>query len=50
MENSFFSAAGKAQPQRDEKSEQVLNLLTRSPELADMILALAGRLAPAQAC
>ena len=50
MENSFFCAAGKTGQKRDEKSEQLLSLLTQSPELADMILALAGRLAPARVC
>ena len=28
----------------DEKSEQILNLLTESPELADLLLAFAGKI------
>ena len=49
MESSFFSPQLKAQPQRDERSEQVLDLLTKSPELADLLLAFASRLSGAPA-
>ena len=45
METSFFSPVQKTQPKRDEKSEQLLSLLTKSPELADLLLAFAGKLA-----
>ena len=48
MERSFFSPIQKTQPIRDEKSEQILNLLTQSPELADLVLAFAGKLTGAQ--
>ena len=50
MENSFFNPVQKTQPKRDEKSEQVLTLLTQSPELADLLLAFAGKFSGAQAC
>ena len=46
MENSFFSA--KKEPLTvDEKSGQILSLLAQSPELADVILALAGKISGA---
>lgn len=48
MERSFFSPVQKTQSIRDEKSEQILNLLTQSPELADLVLAFAGKLTGAQ--
>ena len=44
MENSFFCTGAKPQPKKDEKSEQILNLLTESPELADLLLAFAGKI------
>lgn len=50
MEDSFFSPQKKPEPKRDKKSEQVLDLLTKSPELADLLLAFAGKLAAAPAC
>ena len=50
MESSFFNVVKKEQPSRDDKSEQLLSLLAPSSELADMILALMGKLAPARAC
>ena len=49
MEDSFFNPQKKPEPKRDEKSEQVLNLLTQSPELADLLLSFAGKFAAAQA-
>ena len=49
METSFFSPKEKPQPKREEKSERVINLLTQSPELADLLLAFAGKLAGSQA-
>ena len=42
MEDSFFSAAKPAAKSTDTKKEQILHLLERSPELADLILAFAG--------
>ena len=48
MESSFFSAGKQVQPTRDEKSEQLLSLLTQSPELADLLLAFASKMAPPQ--
>lgn len=48
MESSFFNSQ-KKEEKRDEKSEQLLSLLAKSPELADLILAFAGRMAPAYA-
>ena len=50
MESSFFSPGKKAEPKMDEKSEQVMDLLTKSPELADLLLAFAGKLTGTRAC
>jgi integrase len=44
MENSFFNPAKKEQPPGKEKSEQLLSLLAKSPELTDVLLALAEKL------
>ncbi len=44
MENSFFNPQQKQQLPMDKKSEQVIDLLTKSPELADLLLAFASRL------
>lgn len=49
METSFFSPAPKTEQKRDEKSEQIITLLTKSPELADLLLDFADRLTGAQA-
>ena len=50
METSFFNPGKKEETKRDEKSEQLLTLLSHSPELADLLLAFAGKLAGASAC
>ena len=49
METSFFSPAQKPEPKKDEKSEQIITLLAQSPELADLLLAFAGKLTGPQA-
>ena len=41
MESSFFSAA-RPEPKTDAKKEQIVHLLEAKPELADLILAIAG--------
>ena len=41
MESSFFSAA-RPEPKTDAKKEQIVHLLETKPELADLILAIAG--------
>ena len=41
MESSFFGAA-KPEPKTDAKKEQIVRLLETKPELADLILAIAG--------
>ena len=41
MEKSFFESSQKAPP-TDEKSEKVLQILKTSPQLAELILSLAG--------
>ena len=48
MERSFFSPAQKPQPKRDEKSEQIITLLTQAPELADLLLAFGEKLTGSQ--
>lgn len=50
METSFFSPAPKTEQKRDEKSEQIITMLAQSPELADLLLAFAGKLTGTQAC
>ena len=42
MEKSFFESSQKAPP-ADEKSEKVLQILRTSPQLAELILSLAGK-------
>ena len=49
MEKSFFSPAPETELKRDEKSEQIITMLAQSPELADLLLAFAGKLAGSQA-
>ena len=48
METSFFSPAPKTEQKRDEKSEQIITMLAQSPELADLLLAFAGKLTGTQ--
>ena len=50
METSFFSPAPKTEQKRDEKSKQIITMLAQSPELADLLLAFAGKLTGTQAC
>lgn len=49
MESSFFNPVRMPQPKSNEKSEQIITLLAQSPELADLLLAFAGKLAGSQA-
>ena len=45
MEDTFFSGVKADVPEKsaeDAKKEQILDLLKESPELADLILAIAG--------
>lgn len=45
MEASFFSSGKKEEAAENKKSEQLMDLLAKSPELADLLLAFAGKLA-----
>jgi hypothetical protein len=45
METSFFNPGKKEETTGNEKSEQLLSLLTKSPELADLLLAFADKFA-----
>ena len=49
METSFFNPGKKEETTGNEKSEQLLSLLTKSPELTDLLLAFAGTLGQATA-